>query len=268
MPLSSVALQNLHRDRHVLGAAWLSTYNRYFSDERVFDAFIHAARPVLEKLPGRPRILYAGSASGELGERIANFLRERGKKPELTLVDVSREHLALNTNPSTRRILRDVLDLDLSEKFDLAIMRSTLDYFPTPDLQVAVLKRIHKHLAPGGVFLNQATSLPSKTERDLANAVYATTPKIGRRHFQWKGDLPFLYRKAGFENFTHVGEAPSLTITNQEHAERYRVSKKEIAKIRRVISSVRAARRPNLHLTREGYRMRWVFPIYAARKPT
>ncbi|MEW5955364.1 MAG: hypothetical protein AB1626_02385 [Candidatus Micrarchaeota archaeon] len=119
------------------------------------------------------------------------------------------------------------------------------------------------HLKPSGFFVNQCCSLSTKKERDVADRVYRSTQKIGRRHFQWKGDVAGIYLRAGFSAPEKVGEAPVLRLSEKDHVSRYALNKREVEEVRRLIT--RAGRMRNVRVTPSGYEMTFVFPIYAAR---
>ena len=265
MELHPATKENLGRDRLVVVKAWGKVYGGYFSDERVLNAFIRAGRKHWEALPKNPRVLYVCSGNGLLGERLAGHLRKEGLNPKLTIVDASKEQLEQNPNPATRKLRLDVLNMDLNEKFDLIIMRSSLDYQHTPELQVQMLERIARHLKPDGIFLNQAASFRTKTERDLADDIYKTTPQIGDRHFQWHGDLGELHDKAGLEKPKKLGEAPVLRLTHEDHASRYGITHDDVKRIQEMIRRIPRNERKAIKTTTEGYEIKCQFPIYATR---
>ncbi len=261
--ITSVSARNLRRDRNVLGKKWAKTYRGYFGQRRPMTSFIES---ISLMLPHKKNIsiFYPGSANGLLGERLVRDLEEKGTRANLTLMDISVEHLNANTNPKTRKIVGDLLNFKLGQKYDVVIQRSSLDYLPTRQKQVIALQNIRKAMAKGGIFFNQAASMPSKIERDLADAIYHSNNRIGHRHFQWEGEINDLYEEAGFREVTKIADAPVLIITNKEHQERYQITNIEIQRIRRLIARVPKNLRPNIQLTKMGYRMIFTFPIYAA----
>jgi len=263
--LSVITRQNVYRDRRVQGREWKNVYGGYFSDERVINSFLRACEPLVEKLPREPSILYVCSGTGLLGERLCAFLRKRGFAPRLTLVDSSEKQLRQNMNPRTEKIVGDLLRLRLGgRKFDLIIMRSSLDYFYSPSLQRRALKRVASLLKLGGVFVNQCCCFPTLKERALACRMRLLSSKIGRRLFHWPPELPLLYRAAGFEELRKIGEAPPLRLTEKDHVARYGVTREEIAKIRCLIRRVSKGRFRNVRVTQSGYETLEYFPIYAA----
>ncbi len=264
MALFEVTKRNIHRDRRVLGSNWSRVYGNYFSDEQVLRAFVDLSSRNLEALPKKPKVLYVCSGTGLLGEYVVQHLRKLGKMPSLTIVDASQAQLDQNDNPATRKVLADLLGLHLHEKFDLVIMRSSLDYFHTPALQVAALKRVKAHMASGGIFINQCAALPTLAERKLANDIYSSSPKIGKRHFQ-STDLPWLYAKAGLA-VEKLGAAPQLVLSASDHILRYDLSSIEVRLIRRLIAKTPRTRHQLIKTTLKGYEMTFDFPIYAATK--
>ncbi len=263
--LQSITRENLSRDQRVLGKAWNQTYKHYFGNPENIQSFV---RQILSRVPKRRKlaILYPASGSGALGEALRNALKKKRVEASLTLVDASARQLDENKNSSTKKILQDLLAPRLNGRFDVAIMRSSLDYFPTERLQANVLSMVRKHLAKGGVFFNQAASMPTLTERNLADQIYDSTTKIGRRHFQCPQDIRPIYEKAGFVKFKKIGSAPKLIVTEKEHQERYGVTAKEIGRIRKMIGRVPEKKRPNVKTTQKGYRLKFQFPIYAGWK--
>lgn len=258
-----MTVKNLHRDRHVIGTGWKQTYGGYFGKKKNMLAFV---RTVLPWIPKKQRIevLYPGAGSGMLGEELVGALQKQGIQTELWLLDASKEQLAQNRNNQTRKMWSDILTARPKKRFDLALMRSTLDYFWTEKSQVEVLKRIRHWLKPGGVFFNQAASLPTAVERNLADQIYNSNDKIGQRHFQCSENIKKIYRQAGFQGIQKIGSAPGLVITEKEHQQRYSLGPEEIARIQAIIRSVPEHSRPHLQITPTGYRLEFSFPIYVA----
>ncbi|MCC7004483.1 class I SAM-dependent methyltransferase, partial [Candidatus Nomurabacteria bacterium] len=213
--ISRVAKYNLERDKNVLGKQWLSTYGNYFSSEENILNFIQAVAPFVgtKKLD----ILYVASASGLLGEKVVQHFGGN-----LTIIDVSQKHLDENKNPKTTKICEDLLNMNLNKKFDLIIMRSSLDYFPSKSLQIKVLKIIRRHLRDGGMFVNQPAYIPDLKERDIFCKIYNSSSKIGKRYFQ-SDDIVHLYKSAGFAFFRKISNGKELNITEKDHVERYEI---------------------------------------------
>ena len=251
--LSQIAKDNLEKDEKVLGREWLKTYNNYFSDEENIQIFIKSVKPFL---PNKElKILYVGSASGLLGEKLVDSLC----KGELTLVDISQKHLDQNKNDKTRKICCDLLNMDLHEKFDLIIMRSSLDYFSSEKLQVTVLEIIKNHLEKDGLFINQPAYVSSLKDRDILSEIYNETEKIGNRYFQ-SADLDSIYRKAGLDKFKKIGAGKDLLLTEKEHIERYKIDKEDIDKIQKIIGKDSDSAQETEH----GYILKFEFPIFLA----
>lgn len=251
--LSDVAKKNLSKDRNVLGKKWASTYGGWFSDPENISHFIDAALP---HLPSHPLdVLYVASASGLLGEELIRQLGEG----HLTLVDVSKKHLAENKNRHTKKVCADLLTVDLGRKYDLILMRSSLDYFPSADLQIDVLRNIKEHLKPKGLFVNQPAYIGVPSERAVMSQIYQETEKIGDRYFQ-SNDLKVLYRQAGFRSIKKIGDGKPMVLTEKDHIERYGVTKKEIEKIQEMIPK----RARSMCVTKRGYKLTFQFPIFAA----
>lgn len=261
--IGRMTARNLRRDRRVMGTGWKRTYRGYFGNKKNMAVFV---RMVLPRIPERKRIeiFYPGSGSGMLGEELVAGLQKQGIHASLWLLDASKEQLGQNTNPKTKKMLGDIATAQPGKRFDMAIMRSTLDYFWTEKNQIAVLKRIRRWLKPGSVFFNQTASFPTTTERDLADRIYKSNDKIGQRHFQCPEDIERIYQQAGFQGIQKIGSAPGLILTEKEHQERYGIGMKEIAQIQAIIRSVPKQLRPHIKTTPAGYRLEFSFPIYAA----
>jgi len=263
--INQSSLLNLQRDKNVLGKEWTKTYRGYFGNKKNMQHFVNKAIP---KLPKKKKlnILYAASAGGIIGEMMVKALKRKGIEAKLWIVDISSKQLKENKNPKTKKVKADLATLSLNEKFDAIIMRSSLDYFSTESLQVKVLSNLRKHLAKEGIFFNQAASMPSIAERNLANRIYKSNKKIGRRHFQCRQDVGKIYREAGFKAIKEIGKGPALLLTEKDHIKRYEFNKKEIEKIQRTIERVDGKKRPNIRTTKKGYEMKFVFPIYYSVK--
>lgn len=251
--LSSVAKKNLKKDRRVLGENWHTVYGGYFSDPENIRQFIDTVIPFLPKRP--LRILYAASAAGLLGE---TFLERLGTGT-LTLVDISTKHLNENKNSLTEKVHGDLLTMNLARQFDLVLMRSSLDYFPSSDLQIRTLANIKHHLSPGGLFINQPAFIEEPKERDAMSAIYTKTRQIGDRYFQ-SNDLLQLYQHAGFNFFKKIGEGAELVLTEQDHIDRYGISSETVQRIRQMIPPDAQSMR----VTTTGYELTFRFPIFLA----
>ena len=246
---------NLDKDKRVLGKNWLSTYRGWFSDEENFKTFIDAVTPLLPKKP--LDILYVASASGLLGERLLSALGSGS----LTIVDVSQEHLDQNANSATKKIKADLMELNLDKQFDVILMRSSLDYFPSRDQQIKVLQIIRKHLKNDGLFINQPAYIPNIVDRNAVSQAYNYTEKIGDRLFQ-STDLGSIYEEAGFETPIQIGKGKVMEITEADHTKRYDLNDYDIAAIQEILEHARHY----ASVTSHGYKMKFEFPIFISRK--
>ena len=252
--VTNLAKDNLEKDRNVQGKEWLATYRNYFSDKENIRSFIEALKP--HSPGGELDILYVASASGLLGERLIDALG----KGKLTLVDISSKHLRENKNPMTKKICADLLEMDLCKKFDLVMMRSSLDYFPSMALQIQVLKVIRDHLKPEGLFVNQPAYLGSIEERKTMSNLYNSLNKVGNRFFQ-STDLSEIYAAAGFTKPEKIGEGKVMNLTEQDHIKRYEFSDDDVKTIQGLIKGgMKSAR-----VTKTGYNLRFEFPIFLSR---
>ncbi len=212
--ITDISKENIKRDKNVLGKKWNLTYNSYFSDEDNLDIFINKSFKYIKKLnKNNLNILYVGSANGLLGERLVSFLSKNNIKSSLTLLDISKKHLDLNKNKKTKKILGDMLTFKLNQKFDLIIMRSCLDYLPSEKLQVKALKNIRLHLCKKGLFINCVAAMPTNKLRDLANNIYSSNTKIGKRHFQSREDVFKLYFLSKFNDLNLIASSKILVVT-------------------------------------------------------
>ncbi len=254
--LSKIAADNLKKDGKVLGEKWFQTYGGWFSDRENMQIFTDSIiRGCSLRAQHDLEILYVGSASGELGEQ---FVRALGGG-HLTLVDVAEEHLKLNTNPATTKLCMDVLGMNLNKKFDIVMMRSFLDYFPTMNEQIAVLKVVKEHLRPGGLFINQPASIPTAHARNVISRAYCSVPNIGKRLFQsW--DIGHLYASAGLGGAPFIyGDGKIMRITEQDHIARYAITPTDIVTLQTILKDAERS----VEITKNGYTLSFEFPILA-----
>lgn len=251
---SKIVKYNLDKDKNVLGKNWLSTYDGYFSDAENIKLFIKAIKPYL---PNKDLdILYVASASGLLGEKLIKNLG-RG---QLTIVDASSEHLSENKNPKTIKICADLLKMKLRKKFDLIIMRSSLDYFPSKKLQIKVLKIIKKHLKTDGLFVNQPAYIPDLYDRDVLSLAYNSSDKIGNRFFQ-SLDITDIYKRAGFITPQIIGKGKQMLLSDKDHIKRYRLNKNDIENIKTILKKAKLY----AAVTKNGYKLKFEFPIFLSK---
>ncbi|MDD4983367.1 MAG: class I SAM-dependent methyltransferase [Candidatus ainarchaeum sp.] len=264
--ITKISKNNLETDKNVLGKNWNKTYNSYFSDTTNINLFIKACLPHIKKLNKKKiEILYVAGGNGLLGEKLILSLKKHNIKSELTLLDISQKQLDENKNPKTKKVLADILTCDLCTKFDLIIMRSSLDYIYKEKLQVKALKNIKKHLTESGLFINCCAAMPTNKDRDLADKIYASNKLIGKRHFQSKESISELYSKAGFKELKLIGKSNNMKLTEKEHIERYDFTKIEIEKIQKIILKSKVQPK-NIKITKTGYLLDFIFPIYLAKK--
>ncbi len=252
---SDITQHNLDRDKNVLGKEWLSTYGNWFSDEGNIGAFVDAVKPLLPD--HELDILYVASASGLLGESLLKYLG----KGDLTIVDISKKHLDENHNPKTKKICVDLLEMNLDKKFDVIIMRSALDYFPSTELQIKVLKIIKEHLKNDGIFINQPAYISDLKQREVVSRLYNSIDKIGKRLFQ-SVDMPLLYEQAGFSLPKKIGESKDMILTEQEHVERYGLDENDIKQAQIILEGSNGS---NIKVTDHGYKLRFEFPIFMSK---
>jgi ubiquinone/menaquinone biosynthesis C-methylase UbiE len=261
MKLGTIAKRNLQKDKKVLGKNWKNTYHGFFGNKKHMQNFVNIVLPFIPK-KNLLSILYVASASGSLGELLAKTLNKKGYKTKLTITDMSKKHLLENKNKTTKKICGDLLKLNLTEQYDIIIMRSSLDYFPTKKLQIKVLKKIKGWLSNKGIFINQACLLETKTDRDTADKVYSSNNKIGKRHFHCPQEINFLYKKANL-SLKKIGEGVVLLLNEKDHIERYEINEKEIKKAQKIIKSKKTK---TIFATKNGYTIKFVFPIYLSKK--
>ena len=251
---SKIVKYNLDKDKNVLGKNWLLTYGGYFSDEENIKLFIKAIKPYLPKK--NLDILYAASASGLLGEKLMKSLGQG----QLTIVDVSAQHLNENKNPKTTKVRADLLNMRLRNKFDLIIMRSSLDYFPSEKLQTHVLKIIKTHLRKDGLFVNQPAYIPDPGDRNTISLAYNSSNKIGKRFFQ-SSDITDIYKKSGFTPPQLIGKGKQMLISDKDHIKRYQLDREDIDNIRAILKKAKIY----ASVTPKGYKLKFEFPIFLSK---
>ncbi len=261
MKITKSTRENLKKDKLVLGKNWKKTYKGFFGNKKNIDQFVKITLPYFLNKQSIS-IFYPASANGGLGEELAKELRKKGIKTKLTINDVSKKHLKENTNKKTKKICADLLKLRLKEKFDLIIMRSSLDYFPNKKLQTRILGQIRNWLKKEGVFINQIAALNTNHSRDCADCIYNSTKRMGKRHFQSMGDIKQIYKKAGFKILAVIS-GPKLIITAKEHKNRYKITKKDVEKIKSIIKKFKTR---EIKATKKGYKIKFTFPIIIAKK--
>lgn len=260
--MQSITKENLFKDRFVLGKNWNKTYKGYFSDPKVLDVFANVILKLNIPKNKVLNILYVCSGTGLLGEYVCSKLQAKGYETKLTLLESSKDQLQQNKNKKTKKICIDLLEFKSKTKYDLIIMRSSLDYFSKLNSQVKALKIIKGLMKTNALFVNQCAAFPTIIERNLADKIYASNNKIGKRHFQSNEDISEIYGKSGFKNIKLIKNAPIMKLTEKEHIERYKITKKEVIKIQNHIISLKSKNRPNIDKTKSGYRMNFNFPIY------
>lgn len=250
-----VVRYNLEKDKNVLGKKWLSTYGGYFSDEENIKLFIKTVKSYLPKR--KLDILYVASASGLLGERLIKSIGEGN----LTIVDASSKHLQENKNPKTKKVYADLLKMKLNKKLDLIIMRSSLDYFPSRQLQIKVLKIIKEHLKPDGIFINQPAYIPNLHDRDILSRAYNSSDKIGNRFFQ-STDVKDIYKEAGLKAPKKIGEGKPMFLSDKDHIERYKLNQHDVD----IVKSILKKAKHYASVTKHGYNLEFKFPIFLSKQ--
>jgi SAM-dependent methyltransferase len=95
---------------------------------------------------GRPRLLELGAGGGHLLAHLAGEF-------DCTATDLSPAMLELCAGlvPSARRVVGDMRNLRLGERFDVVLIQDAIDYMLTPEDVRAALATASAHLEPGGV---------------------------------------------------------------------------------------------------------------------
>jgi len=104
--------------------------------------------------------------------------------------------------------------------------------------------------------------MPDNNLRNLANKIYSSNNKIGKRYFQSKEDIFKLYSLAKFNDFKYIGRSKELIVSEIEHVSRYDVNFNEIKKIQDLI--LKYPLNKFIFTTKKGYLMKFIFPIYVA----
>lgn len=138
----------------------METAFEWLTDSSTFMAIMDRT---LDRLDRSARLLHLGSGTSDLH----NHLRRRGF---LTVTNVDYEPLALKRGQALensafgdakmRYVIADVTQLDLDERYDLAIDKGTADAMSCggEDALVRMAAVVKKHLAPGGVWISMSYS--------------------------------------------------------------------------------------------------------------
>lgn len=143
-------------DDHPFSDAWrrwrqrvdLDEYDRRWDQLEAAGKSVHDEATFVDRLEGR-LILDAGCGTG----RVATELSRRGR----TVVGVDNDpdmlgHAARKPEP-VRWQLGDLSSVELPERFDIAVMAGNILQFVKPELRVAVVANLARHLEPGGLLV-------------------------------------------------------------------------------------------------------------------
>lgn len=138
------------------------------------------ARYVDGLLPPGSRVLDAGCGTG----RVASELARRGHL--VTGVDNDVSMLAVaRRDPAVTWVEADLARLDLGRSFDLVVMAGNVIVFVEPGTEQAVVSRLARHLAPGGLLVSgwRTDRMTLATYEELVTGLEPVA-----RHATWDAD--------------------------------------------------------------------------------
>lgn len=222
--------KNIDREAVVHGVRWNSLHDGYFSDARVAKPLIEAV--LLAADVGRPDIIAdLGGGTGFVLKLISS--NDLCKNNRLVNVDISPEQLAQcdiaieRFNKPVSHITRS--DLKAEEGNLMLLMRSMLHYFGKEGL-VPLLGHLRLQLRKEELLVHQTACFESQRDAQCLNLLYE-----GMRTDKWYPSLAELREilKMNGWHVVDVKSAPPLTLTSSELAERYQLTREDIAGIRK-----------------------------------
>ena len=124
-----------------------AAYDRRFEQLAASGADVHGEASLVADLAPGPKVLDAGCGTG----RVAIELHQRGFEVTGTDVDPAMLEAARAKAPELRWHHADLVELDLADRFDVAVLAGNVLIFVTPGTEGDVVRQIAGHLVPGGL---------------------------------------------------------------------------------------------------------------------
>jgi 2-polyprenyl-3-methyl-5-hydroxy-6-metoxy-1,4-benzoquinol methylase len=131
------------------------SYEQAFRDLAASGVDVHGEAAFVERLlttlaPPGHSVLDAGCGTG----RVARELARRGTSvvgvdSDASMLDVAREQA-----PELRWLVADLVELELSERFDVVVAAGNVMVFLAPGTEAEVVRRLAAHVRPGGALVS------------------------------------------------------------------------------------------------------------------
>lgn len=271
----------------------------WFKDPEVIGSYIDSCKELISDGEVTPEaksslnILGIGSGTGNLEQQTAEMLRSKGFFTDLFITDLrklyedreggnempdkvfefNKSHPIGSPHGDTYMYGQENKSMAVSSNYmDLVLARSVTHYEKTQELERKVLSEVLRVLKPGGYFIDQAPSIPTRSEADLIKEIHMFLPK--EMNIQTKEET-----KAMLEEFFEVSEANAehqpkpLATDRDSFIKRYTGEESKLEEITKriveLINAVPVEERPNVWLEQETGNFGWNIPftIYKCKKP-
>lgn len=253
---------NIEADRLTFGK-W-SKRNDQFAETEPLRILYEMFEKANMDLPDDPKVIEYGSADGIVGEYFRERLAQDGYNPQLTILDAVKENLDANTNPETRKVQINLLDLNVQNEYDLGLVRSVFHYF-VPDAQKYVAKNIYNSLKPGGYLLSQNFIQP-KSDLEL----YLRINRMIGKYFQIEADegvITKMFSDTGFAEVRKLGDMPVWEYTSENLKTRYDLNDSNIQEMRQLILDTPEPSRRGFRVTETGFVLPVPYKVFLMRRP-
>jgi len=166
-------------------------------------------------LPQTVHYVDFGGGQGILAREMTDALIGAGRTAITTVVDANPSYLADARARGLQVALENIESCTMSD-VDLATMRLVIHYCG-PDQQASILQRIHRTLAPGGVFVSQIETGEEdvcRLQARIANAL-STESRFGY-HWPTLSEYIEIARRAGFDEMDVIGESRAVDTSFNE----------------------------------------------------
>jgi SAM-dependent methyltransferase len=252
----------IYREINQHGANWGKLHNGYFADAGIGAPFIEKIKSAIT-ISQPDGIADLGGGTGFILSLIENAV---GPAAELVNIDISSRQLEnLKGNGRIKNICKGLSDFkraDLgNEGKYLFIMRSALHYFGQDGLE-PLLKQLRAQMKEGECFVHQTACFEDRRDCDCANMIYKmmNTAKWYPRAEQ----LHEILEKTGWK-IESVSDAPKLTLSCEDLAERYCLDSEVIRQISNDTNKQYGQKKNVFELTQNGFCAYLHYKIFTCR---
>jgi len=222
------------REMDIHGLPWEKLHGGYFADPVIASFFVKKIIRIMKAFTPDVLVDLAGGTG-----YILNEVSKYHMNPDMRFVniDLSGKQLSCNNNPTISNIRACISDfkrsaIDAHGKQFLFIMRSAFHYLGKDRIK-PILEHLRSQMKKGEFFIHQSASFAFRKDVGCINSLYKQMET--EKWYPTVRELRKLLEDAGW-SIVSVYRAPSLPLSSDDLAVRYRLSKEVVMRIRKYMT--------------------------------